>query len=128
MAATRVVMHQIVLPSEVDGSGICFGGQVSEQLKRQSIAAAPHGTAARGPEVLSWIDICAGMSAKTLARGPCVTAVVGAVHFLRPCRLGAVVIVAAMVHRTFTSSMEVGVRVEAEDMRTGQRHHCCSAY
>ncbi|GFH06409.1 thioesterase superfamily protein, partial [Haematococcus lacustris] len=68
------------------------------------------------------------MSAKTLARGPCVTAVVGAVHFLRPCRLGAVVIVAAMVHRTFTSSMEVGVRVEAEDMRTGQRHHCCSAY
>ncbi|GFH06410.1 uncharacterized protein HaLaN_01037, partial [Haematococcus lacustris] len=29
MAATRVVMHQIVLPSEVDGSGICFGGQVS---------------------------------------------------------------------------------------------------
>lgn len=29
MAATRVVMHQIVLPSEVDSLGICFGGQVS---------------------------------------------------------------------------------------------------
>ena len=28
MAATRVVMHQIVLPSEVDSLGICFGGQV----------------------------------------------------------------------------------------------------
>ena len=24
----RVVMHQLVLPSEVDGLGICFGGQV----------------------------------------------------------------------------------------------------
>ena len=28
MAATRVVMHQIVLPAEVDSLGICFGGQV----------------------------------------------------------------------------------------------------
>ncbi|KAJ9508666.1 hypothetical protein QJQ45_027960, partial [Haematococcus lacustris] len=150
MAATRVVMHQIVLPSEVDGSGICFGGQEpagqgqavswSTLSPRPCLlsAAAPAGRCQAGADgglgrlcaaqVLSWIDICAGMSAKTLARGPCVTAVVGAVHFLRPCRLGAVVIVAAMVHRTFTSSMEVGVRVEAEDMRTGQRHHCCSAY
>ena len=31
MAATRVVMHQIVLPAEVDSLGICFGGQVSTQ-------------------------------------------------------------------------------------------------
>ena len=28
MAATRVIMHQIVMPSEVDALGICFGGQV----------------------------------------------------------------------------------------------------
>lgn len=28
MSATRVIMHQIVLPSEVDLMGICFGGQV----------------------------------------------------------------------------------------------------
>ena len=27
MAASRVVMHQIVMPSEVDALGICFGGQ-----------------------------------------------------------------------------------------------------
>jgi acyl-CoA thioesterase 11 len=33
-----------------------------------------------------------------------------------------------MVNRTFGSSMEVGVRVEAEDMATGARRHCCSAY
>eukprot|EP00798_Chlamydomonas_sp_ICE-L_P024461 gene24461-10061_t len=104
-AATRVVMHQIVMPSEVDSLGICFGGQV-----------------------LSWIDVCAGLSAKSLARGPCVTASVDAVHFLKPCRQGMVVIIAAMVNRTFSSSMELGVRVEAEDMRTGIRHHCCSAY
>ncbi|KAK9815553.1 hypothetical protein WJX72_005621 [[Myrmecia] bisecta] len=105
MAAARVVMHQIVMPSEVDSLGICFGGQV-----------------------LSWIDICAGLAAKTVARGPCVTASVDSVHFLRPCRMGSVAIIAAMVNRTFASSMEVGVRVEEEDMKTGARHHCCSAY
>lgn len=62
------------------------------------------------PQVLSWIDLCAGMSAKTLARGTCVTASVDAVHFLRPARLGDVVAIAAMVARTFASSMEVRAR------------------
>jgi len=47
------------------------------------------------------------------ARGPCVTASVDAVHFLRPCRLGCVAIIAAMANRTFASSLEVGVRVES---------------
>ena len=79
----------------------------------------------QGGAVLSWIDICAGLAAKTLARGPAVTASVDAVHFLRPCHAGSVVILAAMVNRTFNSSMEVGVRVEEEDARTGARHHCC---
>ena len=58
------------------------------------------------PQVLSWIDICAGLAAKTVARGPCVSASVDSVHFLRPCRLGSVAIIAAMVNRTFASSME----------------------
>lgn len=40
-------------------------------------------------------------------------------------QVGSVVLIAAMVNRTFTSSMEVGVRVEEEDVRTGARHHCC---
>ena len=58
-------------------------------------------------QVLSWIDICAGLAAKTVARGPVVTASLDAVHFVKPCRLGAVAIIAAMVNRTFASSMEV---------------------
>lgn len=105
MAKTRVVMHEIVLPSMGDFMQICFGGQV-----------------------LSWIDICAGLAAKAVARGPCVTASVDAVHFLAPLRVGSVAIIAAMVNRTFASSMEVGVRVEQEDMRSGHRTHCVSAY
>ena len=104
MAATRIITTQMVTPAESNGIGVCFGGTV-----------------------LSWIDVCAGLAAKTLARGPCVTASVDAVHFLRPCHVGYVLIVAAMVNRTFTSSMEVGVRVEEECPITGTRHHCCSA-
>ena len=33
-----------------------------------------------------------------------------------------------MVNRTFNTSMEVGVRVEAESLHTGDRRYCCSAY
>ena len=62
----------------------------------------PHDAA----QVLSWIDICAGLAAKTVARGPVVTASVDSVHFLRPCRLGSVAIIAGMVNRVFQSSME----------------------
>lgn len=64
--ATRIVMTQIVSPAESSGMDICSGGTV-----------------------LSWIDICAGLAAKTLARGPAVTASVDAVHFLRPCHVRA---------------------------------------
>ena len=39
--------------------------------------------------MLSWIDICAGLAAKTFSRGPCVTASVDAVHFLRPCHVSS---------------------------------------
>ena len=56
--------------------------------------------------MLSWIDICAGLAAKTVARGPVVTASVDTVHFLRPCHQGSVAIIAAMVNRVFQSSME----------------------
>lgn len=66
-------------------------------------------------QVLSWIDICAGLAAKSVAGGPCVTASVDSVHFLSPCHLGSVCIVAAMVNRTFASSMEVRSREKLED-------------
>lgn len=105
MAATRVVMNQLIFPAMTDSLGICFGG-----------------------EILAYIDLCAGLSAKSLARGACVTASLDEVIFLKPCRLGSVLIIAAMVNRTFTSSMEVGVTVEAEDMKTGERSLCCSAH
>ncbi|KJE91945.1 acyl-CoA thioesterase 11 [Capsaspora owczarzaki ATCC 30864] len=102
---TIVVVAEIVLPSHADTRGVCFGGQI-----------------------LSWIDLTAGIAAKKLARGPCVTASVDSVQFLKPSVVGDVIILSAMVNRTFNTSMEIGVRVETESMRSGERKYCCSAY
>lgn len=74
------------------------------------------------------LDVCAGLAAKNAAQGACVTASLDTVHFFRPCRSGCIAIVCAMVNRTFATSMEVGVRVEVEDPKSGVREHCCSAY
>jgi hypothetical protein len=46
---------------------------------------------------------------------------VDAVHFLAPLRVGAVAIIAAMVNRTFASSMEVGPAAWPCTLR---RHRC----
>jgi acyl-CoA hydrolase len=48
--------------------------------------------------------------------------------FLEPVFVGNVVTVKAMVNEAFTTSMEVGVRVEAEDFRAGRTTHTSSAY
>jgi len=105
MTSTRVINSHLIVPSECNPLGICMGGTV-----------------------LSLIDIAAGLAAKALVRGPCVTACLDNCHFLRPSTVGNILLVASMVNRTFTSSLEVGVRVEEEDPATGQRWHCCSAY
>eukprot|EP01137_Pigoraptor_chileana_P035660 Opistho-2@30044 len=102
---TSVVMTEIVLPSHADRRSVCFGGQI-----------------------LAWIDICAGIAAKRLARRPCVTASVDDVCFMQPALAGEVVILRAMVNRSFKTSMEIGVRVESECLQTGERKYCCAAY
>ena len=43
-------------------------------------------------------------------------------------RAGMIVILKAQVNCAWRSSMEIGVRVEAEEPTTGLREHCCSAY
>ena len=49
-------------------------------------------------------------------------------HFLEPIRKGMVAIFLSQVNQAWRTSMEVGVRVLAEDPMTGERRHCCSAY
>jgi acyl-CoA hydrolase len=104
-ADTTCEMTQIVLPGFTNAHGNAFGGQIA-----------------------AWCDICAAVSAQRFARGPVVTASMDELHFLEPVKQGMVVVLRAMVNRAWRTSIEVGVRVEAEDPHTGLRTHCCSAY
>jgi acyl-CoA hydrolase len=57
-----------------------------------------------------------------------VTASIDSMTFLHPVRIGDLIVLHSSVNRVFTTSMEVGVRVEVENMRTGHRRHTSSAY
>ena len=100
-----VEMTELVLPSHTNALGTAFGGQI-----------------------MAWIDICAGIAAGRHARQVAVTASMDDVHFHSPIHLGEVVMLKAQVNRVYHTSMEVGVRVEAENLLTGDRRHCSSAY
>ena len=81
-----------------------------------------------GGEIMRMVDTAAGIAAAKHCGGLAVTAAMDEMSFLEPVYIGDVVTVKASVNEAFTSSMEVGVRVEAENVRTGQRVHTSSAY
>lgn len=81
-----------------------------------------------GGEVMRLIDSAAGIAAGRHAGGVVVTASLDQMSFLHPVRVGSVVFVHACVNDVGRTSMEVGVRVEAEDLVTGRRTHTSSAY
>ncbi len=81
-----------------------------------------------GGVILSLVDRVAAVAAIRHARNPCVTVSVDQVDFLEPIYLGELVIARASVNFAGTTSMEVGVRVEAEDLVTGARRHTNSCY
>ena len=58
----------------------------------------------------------------------CVTASVDSMHFLAPAKENDTLIFHAAINRSWRSSMEIGVKVEAENSYSGERHHVVSAY
>ena len=62
------------------------------------------------------------------ARKPCVTVSIDRMDFRKPVMIGELVIMKASVNFVGRTSMEIGVRVEAENLRTGNRHHTNTAY
>ncbi len=103
---TRCVMTQIVMPMHTNGiAGVMFGGIM-----------------------MQWIDVCAGVAAMRLARGAVVTASIDRLDFLSPVKVGETVVLQAQVNAASHTSMEVGCRVETEDMKTGTRRYVTKAY
>ena len=104
-AASRVETAQLVLPGLTNVHGTIFGGIL-----------------------MQWIDIAAGIASARHAGGPVVTASMDRLHFLHPVHMGDVVIVQAQVNYAAHTSMEVGVRVLAENTATVQRRQTTRAY
>lgn len=103
--ASRVEMTELVLPGDANSLGTIFGGKV-----------------------MQWIDVAAAVAAMRHAKGAVVTASVDAIHFLTPIHVGEIVVIQAQVNVTGKTSMEVGVRVEADDPKTGSRRYTTKAY
>lgn len=102
---SQVIMTELVLPTHTNALGTIFGGQI-----------------------MSWVDIAAAISAQKHSRRAVVTASIDALNFLAAVKVGYVVHIRAQVNYTGKTSMEVGVRVDAENPLSGELTHCVSAY
>lgn len=98
-------MTELVLPGHTNALDTVFGGVI-----------------------ISWIDICAAIAGQRHSNRSVVTASIDDLHFVAPVKKGWVVNLKASVNYVFRSSMEIGVRVDAENPRTGETFHTASAY
>lgn len=81
-----------------------------------------------GGYILSLMDQIAFSCASKHSGYYCVTASVNKVDFVNPVDVGQLLHLKASINYTGNTSMVVGLRVEAEDIRTGVTQHCNSSY
>jgi acyl-CoA hydrolase len=95
----------MVFPNDLNANDTVFGGLIMAQMDR-----------------------LAAVVANRHACGVCVTVSVDAVHFQAPAKKGDTLFFNASVNRAWNTSMEIGVRVEAEGVGSQARRHILSAY
>lgn len=81
-----------------------------------------------GGTVMKLCDEVAGLAAVRHSGGRVVTAAMDRMTFLLPVHVGELLTLQASVNAAWHTSMEVGVRVEAENVRTGDKRHTNTAY
>ncbi|MEA3279117.1 MAG: acyl-CoA thioesterase, partial [Thermodesulfobacteriota bacterium] len=81
-----------------------------------------------GGTIMKLIDTAAGIAAIRHCRTNVVTASMDRLDFYKPVFVGELVILRASINYVGTTSMEIGVRVEAEEIMTGKLRHTNSAY
>ena len=96
---------ELMMPSDANNLGHVFGGVI-----------------------LSMMDKTAAIAAFRHARHNCVTVSIDRVDFREPVHVGDLVVMKASVNYVGRTSMEVGLRVEAEDLVSGVRRHTNSCY
>ena len=94
-----------IFPQDLNASNTMFGGQVMSILDRIALVVAER------------------HSGQT-----CVTVAVDALHFIEPARQGDILLFQASINRSWGTSMEIGVRIFAEDYKLSTRRHIVSAY
>ncbi|MGD0829672.1 MAG: acyl-CoA thioesterase [Terracidiphilus sp.] len=105
VASTQSEMTELILPNDTNVLGNLLGGRL-----------------------MHFIDLTAAMAAYRHARTYIVTAAMDHIDFIRPVHLGDLVTLRSSVNRAFSTSMEVGVKVWAENTQTGVQLHVASAY
>ncbi|MEP3838439.1 MAG: acyl-CoA thioesterase [Algibacter sp.] len=81
-----------------------------------------------GGHILNLMDQIAFACASKHSRHYCVTASVNKVDFLNPIEVGELVTLKASVNYTGRTSMVIGLRVESQNIQTGEIKHCNSSY
>ncbi|MFZ5563821.1 MAG: acyl-CoA thioesterase [Thermodesulfobacteriota bacterium] len=102
---TSCTMASVMLPADANPAGLVHGGVV-----------------------MKMIDNAAGVVAVRHSQTVCVTASIDRLDFHNPVFIGNLLIVKAGINMVGKTSMEVGVRVECEDVLTGKVKHTASAY
>jgi acyl-CoA hydrolase len=97
-------------------------------VKWMGITDANNAGRIHGGTVMKLCDEAAGLAAMRHARQPVVTAAVDRMTFRHPVEVGDVLTLSASVNAAWQTSMEVGVRVQAEHPFTGETRHTSSAY
>jgi len=105
IAETRQEHVHLVLPEHANARGNLFGGRM-----------------------MYWIASAATLSALRLARRNVLMGSMDDLDFLAPVRVGDLVLLRAQVEHVGRASLEVGVEVEAENPRTGERRRATSAH
>jgi len=105
VSESRATMTEVMTPQHANTLGNVFGGAV-----------------------MSLMDRVAAVAAQRHARKPVVTVAVDSLTFLEPIHVGELVSAFASVNYVGKTSMEVGVRIEAEDLLTGVKRHTNSSY
>ena len=90
--------------------------------------AGPNGAFAHGGEIMKMMDTAAGLVALRHSRSAVVTLRVEGINFLRPIKVGNYVTVRARMTYVSASSMEIQVRVTAEDVLRAKEWEALTAY
>jgi acyl-CoA hydrolase len=97
-------------------------------IRWMSIVDANSAGFVHGGIVMKLCDEAAGIAAVKHCRRRIVTAAIDRMTFLHPVHVGELLTCKASVNAVWHTSMEVGVRVEAENPRTGEVRHTSTAY